>query len=97
MLVPRSLALKGCLLYFLTHCFHSYVTLILPAPAQEGEDTDAMRLLRNILPGGIIRRLQAGDKFIADSHQHVVVLFSGEINICRMASLLERHSVSCNY
>ncbi len=44
---------------------------------QDGKDTEAVRLLKNILPDNIIRRLQDGDKFVADSHQHVVILFSG--------------------
>jgi len=37
-----------------------------------------MKLLKNILPESIIQRMQSGQKFVADSHQHVVILFSGE-------------------
>lgn len=37
-----------------------------------------MKLLKNILPESIIQRMQQGQKFVADSHGHVVILFSGE-------------------
>ncbi len=40
-----------------------------------------MKLLKNILPESIIERMQSGQKFVADSHQHVVILFSGEATI----------------
>jgi hypothetical protein len=36
-----------------------------------------MKMLRSILPDKIIKRLQNGEKFVADSHQHVAVLFTG--------------------
>lgn len=39
---------------------------------------ESMKLLKNILPESIIQRMQSGQKFVADSHQHVVILFSGE-------------------
>ena len=45
---------------------------------QDGRDTESMKLLKNILPEGIIHRMQMGQKLVADSHQHVVILFSGE-------------------
>ena len=35
-----------------------------------------MKLLKNILPESIILRMQQGQKFVADSHSHVCVLFS---------------------
>lgn len=41
-------------------------------PSQE-----SMKLLKNILPESIIARMQSGQNFVADSHQHVVILFSG--------------------
>ncbi len=42
-----------------------------------GRETESMKLLKNILPESIIERMQQGQKFVADSHQHVVILFSG--------------------
>jgi hypothetical protein len=38
---------------------------------------ESMKLLKNILPESIIQRMQSGQKFVADSHEHVVILFSG--------------------
>lgn len=44
---------------------------------QDGRDTESMKLLKNILPESIIERMQSGQKFVADSHPHVVIMFSG--------------------
>lgn len=44
----------------------------------DGQETESMKLLKNILPESIIQRMQQGQKFVADSHGHVVILFSGE-------------------
>lgn len=42
----------------------------------DGRETESMKLLKNILPESIIARMQQGQKFVADSHGHVVILFS---------------------
>jgi hypothetical protein len=45
---------------------------------------DAINLLRSLLPDAIIRRLQKGQKLIADAHDNVVILFSG-MHLLRVA------------
>jgi hypothetical protein len=66
------------------HFFHvlsppSPSLLKLPQPLewpQDGHETESMKLLKNILPESIITRMQQGQKFVADSHNHVAILFS---------------------
>uniref|UniRef100_A0A7S3VS63 histidine kinase n=1 Tax=Dunaliella tertiolecta TaxID=3047 RepID=A0A7S3VS63_DUNTE len=55
---------------------------------QDGRETESMKLLKNILPESIIQRMQSGQKFVADSHQHVVILFSDIVGFTRLSSKL---------
>ncbi|KAL6760740.1 guanylate cyclase, partial [Haematococcus lacustris] len=48
----------------------------------------SMKLLKNILPESIIQRMQSGQKFVADSHQHVVILFSDIVGFTNLSSKL---------
>ncbi|KAK9820605.1 hypothetical protein WJX72_012229 [[Myrmecia] bisecta] len=49
-------------------------------------DGPAMELLKTILPGKIIKRIQDGHKFIADAHDHVAVLFSDVVGFTPLSS-----------
>ncbi|KAJ9517318.1 hypothetical protein QJQ45_016688, partial [Haematococcus lacustris] len=55
---------------------------------QDGRETESMKLLKNILPESIIQRMQSGQKFVADSHQHVVILFSDIVGFTNLSSKL---------
>uniref|UniRef100_A0A7S0WIH5 Guanylate cyclase n=1 Tax=Chlamydomonas leiostraca TaxID=1034604 RepID=A0A7S0WIH5_9CHLO len=55
---------------------------------QDGRETQSMKLLKNILPESIIARMQSGQKFVADSHQHVVILFSDIVGFTNLSSKL---------
>ncbi|GIL82425.1 hypothetical protein Vretifemale_11416 [Volvox reticuliferus] len=54
----------------------------------DGRDTESMKLLKNILPESIIARMQQGQKFVADSHAHVVILFSDIVGFTSLSSKL---------
>ncbi|GIL60119.1 hypothetical protein Vafri_14766 [Volvox africanus] len=54
----------------------------------DGRETESMKLLKNILPESIIARMQQGQKFVADSHAHVVILFSDIVGFTSLSSKL---------
>eukprot|EP00198_Chlamydomonas_reinhardtii_P009452 XP_001698789.1 chlamyopsin-6 [Chlamydomonas reinhardtii] len=54
----------------------------------DGRETESMKLLKNILPESIIARMQQGQKFVADSHGHVVILFSDIVGFTSLSSKL---------
>ncbi|GLC35005.1 Hexokinase-3 [Pleodorina starrii] len=54
----------------------------------DGRETESMKLLKNILPESIIARMQQGQKFVADSHRHVVILFSDIVGFTSLSSKL---------
>ncbi|KAK9847967.1 hypothetical protein WJX84_006862 [Apatococcus fuscideae] len=52
------------------------------------QDTEAMQLLQAIMPQKIIAKIQNGQKFIAETHPHVVVLFSDIVGFTTLSSKL---------
>ncbi|KXZ47741.1 hypothetical protein GPECTOR_33g623 [Gonium pectorale] len=54
----------------------------------DGRETESMKLLKAMLPESIIARMQQGQKFVADSHSHVVILFSDIVGFTSLSSKL---------
>lgn len=52
------------------------------------EQEKSQRLLLNILPAAIADRLKAGEKVIADSHDHVIVLFADLVGFTPLSDRL---------
>ncbi|KAK9836885.1 hypothetical protein WJX74_010424 [Apatococcus lobatus] len=52
------------------------------------QDTEAMQLLQAILPEKIINKIQNGQKFIAETHKHVIVLFSDIVGFTTLSSTM---------
>ena len=57
-------------------------------PAGDQVDGACLELLTNILPVNIIDRIQQGQNLIADSHDHVCILFSDIVGFTTLASRL---------
>ncbi|KAK9862151.1 hypothetical protein WJX84_008470 [Apatococcus fuscideae] len=51
-------------------------------------DTEAMQLLQAIMPQKIIAKIQNGQKFIAETHPNVVILFSDIVGFTTLSSKL---------
>lgn len=54
----------------------------------EEERAKSQRLLRNVLPEGVVGRLEAGEAPIADRHDEVTVLFGDFVDFTRISAAL---------